>query len=26
VRACILSPNVGALRSFLEGLYIGGGG
>jgi hypothetical protein len=25
VRACIVSPSVGALRPFPEGLYIGGG-
>jgi hypothetical protein len=24
VRACVVTPNVGALRSFPEGLYIGG--
>jgi hypothetical protein len=26
VRAWVVTPSVGALRSFLEGLYIGGGG
>ena len=26
VRVCIVSPSVGALRSFPEGLYIGEGG